>query len=88
MQLGQSKDPTQLDQEFSQLTINHVNTNFCPTSLLHEVSGLPQTDTTNTKWFLDYHELYEGTHALQGLQHNSNYGVTRYILYKDHYKIP
>ena len=41
--------------------------NLYPTSLLHVVSSLPQTDTENTKFFLDNHELYGDTHALQGL---------------------
>lgn len=39
---------------------------------LHVVCSLPQTNTANTKWFLDYHKMYGDTHALQGLQHNSN----------------
>ena len=46
--------------------------NLRHTSCLHVAFGLPQTDIANKKWFLDYHELYGDTHALQGLQHNSN----------------
>lgn len=80
------KDLTQQSWGFSRLTLNHANKIICPTSLLYVVSGLPQTDAANTKWFLDYHELYRGTHALQGLQHTPSLGGTKYIYYEYHYK--